>query len=214
VLNWPSDGKLSVGGLKSKVVEAHLLADAAKTPLNVERLNDWDMRLDVPLVAPDKTDSVVVLQCAGEISTDDSRLLSLLHDNVLRVFDGRLAGNHIKFGQGKKENAYVEQWIEKDDSVFWRVRVNEPVTLTVTTIYDAEAASAGSLYAVRFSSQTSQPLTGSVRAGNQQSQVVGTVRLEPGSHEVRVEPVKIVGNELMRLRSISLAQAASEAPKR
>jgi hypothetical protein len=49
-----------------------------------------------------------------------------------------------------------------------------------------------------------------VRAGTQQSQAVGTLRLEPGTHEVYVDPVEINGNELMRLRSITLTRAANE----
>jgi alpha-L-fucosidase len=214
VFNWPSDGKLTVGGLKSKVVGAHLLADPAKRSLNVERLNDLDVRVDVPSAAPDKTDSVIVLKCAGGISADDSRLLSLSQDNVLRVFDGQLSGNHIKFGQGKKENAYVEQWTEKDASISWQVRVIEPVTLNVASVYDAEKVSAGGVFAVRVNSQKPQLLTGNVQAGKLQSQVMGTVRLEPGTHEVRVEPVKIIGDELMRLRCITLTRAANETATR
>jgi len=210
VFNWPSDGKLIVGGLKSKVVGAHLLADSSKAPLKVERVSDLDVRIDVPSSAPDKTDSVIVLQCEGDIRADDSRLLSLSQDNVLHVFDGQLSGEHAKFGQGKKENAYIEQWSEKDDSVAWRVRVSEPARLNVAAVYDADADSAGSVYAVRVNSPASHPLTATVRGGTQQSQLVGAVQLEPGTHEIRVEAVKIIGKELMRLRSITLTKAPGE----
>src|SRR2546421_10656624 len=61
VFNWPSDGKLLVGGLKSNVASAHLLADGSKSALKVDRLNNLDLAIDVPTHAPDAVDAVVVL---------------------------------------------------------------------------------------------------------------------------------------------------------
>ena len=121
--------------------------------------------------------------------------------NVLRVFDGTLRGNRIKFGQGKRENAYVEQWTDTGDLVSWPVRVAEAAAFEVTASYDAGAQSAGGTYRV---SVGSSPIAGVVREGNDVVDTLSVVRLEPGEREVRVAPVKIVGGELMRLRTITL----------
>src|SRR2546423_8791191 len=60
VFNWPRDGKLMVGGLKSNVSSAYLLGDSSKSPLKVNRSGNLDIQLDVPATAPDSADSVVV----------------------------------------------------------------------------------------------------------------------------------------------------------
>jgi hypothetical protein len=211
VFHWPQDGKLVVGGLKSDVRGAYLLSDAGKSPLPVERLNPLDVRVTVPNTAPDATDSVIVLTCAGAVDCDGSRLLLSTQRNELRVFDGSLAGRHIAFGQGKKENAYVEQWSQNDSRVGWTVRTTEPATFDVQAIYDADPASAGSTYSVRIASQA---LMGVVQPGKEQSHPLGAVRLEAVTHELRVDPVKIVGPELMRLRSLVLTRSGNETASR
>jgi hypothetical protein len=214
VFDWPSDGKLIVGGVKSKVKNAYLLADTGKTPLKVERANDFDVRIGVPTTAPDPVDSVVVLECHGDVTADPTRVLCTNNHNVLRVFDGRLVGDTIRFGQGKKENAYVEQWTSPGDAIAWAVRVNEAVKYNVTAIYDAETPSAGGTYAVCVAGQT---LQASVLAGSNQTQSLGTVQLQAGEHQIRVEPVRIAGGgggELMRLRSLVLTRAGNETARR
>ncbi len=211
VFDWPSDGKLIVGGVKSNVKSAYLLSDTSKTALKLERMNDLDVRIAVPTAAPDPVDSVVVVDCQGEVTADPTRLLCTNNHNVLRVFDGQLVGHTIRFGQGKKENAYVEQWMSSGDAVAWPVRVNEAVKYNVTAIYDAEAPSAGGAYAIRVGGQT---LQGNVIAGSNQTQSLGTVQLQAGEHQIRVEPVRIAGGELMRLRSLVLSRAGNETARR
>jgi alpha-L-fucosidase len=210
VFDWPRDGKLVVGGLKSNVKGAYLLADATKASLAAKRLGDLDVQIDVPAERPDKTDSVVVLQLEGAPDVDAARLVLAGQPDVLRVFDGRLTGHTIQFGQGKKENAFVEQWSQMGDSVSWNVRVTQPLTVDVKATYDAEPTSVGGMYAV---TSGSQKVTAFVRAG-QQSQSVGTLRLEPGNHQIRVEPVQIAGKELMSLRSLSLTGVVHETASR
>lgn len=210
VFDWPRDGKLVVGGLKSNVKSAYLLADATKAPLATKRLGELDVQIDVPKRGPDKTDSVVVLQCEGGIATDPARLLAATEPNVLRVFDGHLFGQAIQFGQGKKDSARIEHWVQTQDSVSWNVRVTEPVTLAVTANYDADPACVGGMYAVFCDGQK---LSAYVKAG-EQSQAVGKLRLEPGNHQIRVEALQIAGTELMCLRSLTLAGGVNETASR
>ena len=201
VFDWPSDGKLIVGGLKSNVRHAYLLSDTAKTELQVHRCGELDWTIAVPAVAPDATDSVVVLVCDGEIACDDRRLLLPNRPNALRVFDGQLNGSSIKFGQGKRENAYVEQWCNPDDSVAWHVRVTQPLTFHVAVSLDADEASAGGTFTVGVANQT---LRGVVEPGRERTLPLGQVHLKPGSHTIAVIPARIAGAELMRLRTVTL----------
>jgi len=213
VFDWPGDGKLTVGGLRSDVTGAYLLGDPARTPLATRRLNDLDVQIDVPAERPDRTDSVIAVQCEdGPILVDRARLLDPKSANQLRVFDGHLEGTGtIQFGQGKKENAYVEQWSRTDDSVSWSVRVTQPVTLDVTATYDAQPESVGGMFAVNCGNDK---LVAFVKAGQEQTQRVGTLHLGPGDHQIKVQALQIAGKELMCLRSLTLSGVVHETASR
>jgi hypothetical protein len=204
VFDWPKDGSLLVGGLKSPVTRAYLLSDAARAALPLERLNELDVRLRVPSAAPDAMDSVVVLETANpEIAVDaSSRLLAPSGVNTLRVFDGQIQGKTLRFGPGKSTDAYVSPWSDPTESVSWNVRLLQPADYYVSATYDAEPASAEGMFSLTVAGQT---LPGKVTAGKRQNTSLGKIRLTPGdSHELRITPTIIKGAELMRLRSVTL----------
>jgi hypothetical protein len=201
VFTWPRDGKLVVGGLKSNIKRAYLLADPQRAPLQAVRLNPLDLQLDVPPTAPDPVDSVVVVECESDLVTDPARLLSpTVSTNLLRVFDGQLHGQ-LRFGAGKTSDAYVQNWMKPEDSISWPVRLNEASEFEVSVTYDAEAASAGGTYTVTVGNQS---FAGTVAAGKNQIRLLGRVPLQSGAFELRVAPQAIAGAELMRLRTVVL----------
>jgi alpha-L-fucosidase len=61
VYDWPKDGKLTVEKLDKPVKKAWLLTDAEKKPLGMSPGNK-SLAIDVPTSAPDKIDSVIVLE--------------------------------------------------------------------------------------------------------------------------------------------------------
>jgi alpha-L-fucosidase len=199
VFQWPSDRSLVVGGLKSEVKKAWLLAEPGRS-LDVTRPNPLDVRIDVPTSAPDQADSVIAVECAGGIETDSVRLLSSVQMNSLRVFDGQLHGR-LSFGPGKKTDAYVQNWSAMEDSVSWPVRVNSRLTFSVVAVYDAQPQSEGGVFTLGVGSQH---LAGTVKSGAEQTASLGTVTLEPGSSDVVVTAKEIKGSELMRLRRVEL----------
>jgi hypothetical protein len=218
VFQWPCDGKLVVGGLKTEVVKARLLG-ASGEALKVTR-QGTDVTIGVPATAPDAVDSVVVLECAGEPQADTARLLATNIDmNTLRSFDANLKGK-LRFGPGKKTDAWVMGWTKKDDEVVWPARLNEKATFEVAVVYDAPTTTkrgrvvegdagkeqvranrgVGGVYEVRVGQQTfAKP----VRTGSNVSENLGKVTLTPGSFEIRVSAKEITGEELMRLRAIT-----------
>ena len=218
VFDWPTNGMLVVGGLKTAVTNAFLLADAAK-PLAATRTG-LDLNVSIPAPPPDATDSVVVLECSGIPVADAARLLSsAVSTNTLRVFDATISGN-LQFGSGSKGEDRVMNWNQKAAAVIWSVRVNTKSTFDVAINYDAPGASrtkkvegdagkeiapdhnaAGGTYAVQIGVTQ---FAGTVRSGNQVTDALGPVVLEPGNYEIRVSARDIAGVELMRLRKLTL----------
>ena len=217
VFDWPKDGKLVVGGIKTKINKAWLLAEPEKS-LTYDQ-SEIDLTLHVPTNAPDTANSVVVVECVSEPAGDPIRLLSSrVAANTLHVFDGKLTGG-LRFGPGKKIDDHVTGWAKKEYAVVWPVRVNDKTTYQIMVNYDAPAAvvvgkivegdaglekasatqGARGRYAVKVGGQS---FVQEVKTGTQVQQSLGTITLEPGNHEVRVEGEKIAGDELMRLRKI------------
>ncbi len=65
VFNWPQDGKLVIPGIYNKPIRSFLLSDKNKSPLNFEK-NEDAIIINVPSVAPDSINSVVVLDISGK----------------------------------------------------------------------------------------------------------------------------------------------------
>lgn len=201
VFHWPADGNLIVGGLKSNVTSARLLASPAA--ITVARLNPLDVSLTVPATAPDPVDTVIALTCDGNVTTDTNRLLQPAYPvDTLRAFDGDLHGKGLKYGAGKKTTDYLIDWTKPDENVTWPVRLDSDATYSVSVNYDADDNSAGNTYAVSFGAQS---LTGTVQSGTFQTNLLGQVTLKAGNYEIKVAPVEIKDGNLMHLRSIALA---------
>ncbi len=225
VFDWPRDGRLIVGGLKSDVTQAWLLRDKANTihtPLKAVRMNPLDVRIEgLPKDAPDKADTVIVLDCAGEPQTDAERLLATnIETNTLRGFDAKLRGK-LQFGPGKTKDAWVMNWTKKDDAVVWPVRLNTKATFDLALVYDAPSDSKGGkvvegdagkersraatgasgIYTVKIGAQSVEK---KVRSGNNVRDALGKLTLEPGAFEICVSAKEITGEELLRLRSVIL----------
>ena len=121
-------------------------------------------------------------------------------DDVLRAFDGQLHGG-LRFGPGKRTDAYVQNWSKAADFISWPVRLNGPATFEVEAVYDAEGPSAGGAFTVAVGPHE---LTGAVEQGRERVAVLGQVTLDGGAFEIRIIPRRIAGRELMRLRQITL----------
>ena len=219
VFDWPSDGKLVVGGLKTDVTRAYLLC-APSVPLDVKK-GGLDLILTVPKTAPDPADSVVVVECAGEPQGDPARLLSAsVPINVLRGYDGLLKGR-LHFGPGKRKDDVVLDWNKKQFAVVWPVRVNETMNFDLGINYDAPnettqskiaEADAGkeAIHAQKGAAGTycvqigKQEFSKPVRNGKQLNEELGKVTLQPGNYEIRVFAKEITGEELFRLRRVTL----------
>jgi alpha-L-fucosidase len=69
VFDWPSDGRLLVPGVRSKVETAYLLADPEKNPLDT-KADEAGVIVALPDKAPDSICSVAVLKVKGELEVE------------------------------------------------------------------------------------------------------------------------------------------------
>jgi alpha-L-fucosidase len=210
VTNWPRKGKIVIGGLKSNVKKATLLADPKK-PLKTSRAGAMDVVVQGPEASPDPTDAVIALELDGDLAADKVRVLS--NDTVedtMRVFDASISAG-MKFGSGKVRDAYVESWTRNDQSVSWQLRARDKATYDVSIVYDADAKSAGGTFQVKLGAKV---LPGTVAPTPGKAVSLGQVEVEPGRLELAVEPVKVAGPELMKLRGIILTLQGVEPAKK
>ncbi|HEU5122458.1 MAG TPA: alpha-L-fucosidase [Verrucomicrobiae bacterium] len=209
VFDWPKDGTLVIGGLKSNVKNIRLLSASRAIPFSVKRLNTLDVAINgMPAEAPDAADSVIAIECEGGVIADNARLLQpSFATETLRVFDAQLHGKSLRFGPGKVRDAHVTGWKKADDFISWPVRIDEPAEYEVELVYDAEPESAGATFAVNFGSQS---LTGKVRSGKIQTVALGRTTFQPGNLEIKLTTIEKRGAEVMQPRSLILKRVNRE----
>jgi alpha-L-fucosidase len=204
VFEWPSDGKLVVGGLKSNIKKAYLLSDASKKALPSKRLNTSDLVIDLPGKAPDPINTVIVLETTGKIEADPVRLLTgATTTQRLLAFDAQQQGGDFRYGDGKTDRYYVEGWAKKEQSLTWKFRLNEPMTFTVNMKYIAVAEGGGTLN-VLLDKTSLFNVTIDDKQSGPASKELGKVTLKPGIHEVTIVPAAITGPEVMKLLEVVL----------
>jgi len=205
VFNFPENGNLVIGGLKSNIKNAYLLADPSRKPLKFNRINPLDVALTLPSTAKDAVNTVVVLETEGKIVTDTARLLSTSTPNTLLAFDAQLQGKGFKFGDGKTDRYYVEGWKQMDQNIGWQVRLNAQVIYKVTAKYLGSTDSEGTF---TFKADTKTVKEDKIVALKKGSQVVsidlGTLTLSKGLHDLKLVPVEIKKAELMKLLELKL----------
>ena len=171
-------------------------------------MNPTDVSISIPATAPDNVDSVIVLNCAGDIQTDTNRLLQPEFPlDTLRAFDADLHGKGLKFGPGKKTDDMVINWTKTDEYISWPVRLEKAATYDVAVNYTAGPESDGGTFTVKFGDQA---LNGTVKSGTDRTLSVGRVVLSPGNFAIRLQADSINGGELWRVRRLELKPVPSQ----
>jgi len=223
VFDWPTDGRLVVGGLKGEVEKAALLADREKA-LKVKRTG-LDVEIALPAKAPDEADSVLLVECKEVPQGDPVFLLQNHTPNRLSVFFAEILGTQKKdgwrLGRGTANSANVTGWSQKDCGVRWSTRLNQKFDFEVLVRYDAPGTDGKAKLetmggTVTAKSEDTFGGTFTLQVGNQKlkGEVVqqgegvelnlGKITLEPGPVEIQVTTDTITGKELMRLQSVTL----------
>lgn len=205
VFHWPADGKLIVGGLKSKVSKARLLNDKGKRSLPLERINENDLMIRVPKQAPDSVNTVIVLKAEGAIETDSIRLLSSAMPNRLLAFDSELHGKGLRYGDGKTDRYYVYDWNKPGQWMSWKFRLDAPVTFNIRVKYAADNHNEGSSYRLSVAGQTLVRQVAFPAKGQEiYTKDISLLNIPAGEREFSIKPVEIKGDEVMKLFEIDL----------
>ena len=208
VFNWPRDGKLIVGGLKTLPEKAWLLAGDTKKSLEVKRLKSPDVQISLPKATDDKANTVIVLEMKNQVESDSIRLLSVTESNRLLAFDAQLHGGGFRYGDGKTDRYYIDGWTKTSQSVSWPFRMNEALKADLSIRYQVDQNSGGTVM-VSVAGQNF-PLRIKPSAGKPEIQtvVIGKGIIPPGVHELTIRPVTISGENLMQLFEISVTSEA------
>ncbi|MEO8171744.1 MAG: alpha-L-fucosidase [Sediminibacterium sp.] len=203
VFNWPADGKLYVGGIKSNISKAYLLADKNKKSLHINRMNAADLNINIPAKAPDTANTVIVLEVKGTVETDPLRYVSTNTPTRLLAFDADLQGKGFGFGDGKSTAYYADGWKTKEQSVNWNFRTTEPQSFKVSIKYVATPETEGA-YRIKIGNLDFDGKVNTAAKDNIVTKEIGTVKLDAGTTTISIIPVEITKTELMKLLEVQL----------
>ncbi|MES2653337.1 MAG: alpha-L-fucosidase [Bacteroidota bacterium] len=201
VFNWPKDGKLYVGGLKSKIDKAYFLTEPTKT-LTTQVLSNIDVSVNVPKLAPDTANTIIVIALKEKLNTDMVRFVSPNMDLVrLLAFDANLTKG-FKFGDGKTDRYYIDNWTTKDQVVSWDFRTVAAQKFKVVVKYLAGNDSGGN-YTFKIDQKEFKQ---DVMPGGTKvvAQVLGEIQIDKGIHKLTISPNAILKSELMKLLEVQL----------
>jgi len=203
VFDWPADGNLLVGGLKSNVSNAYLLADPSEKKLIIKRLTPEDAVVTLPQKVPDAIDAVVVLEVKGNILADTVRRLVKNTTNRLLAFDAQLHGKKFTFGDGKADLYYVDGWRLKDQYLSWTLKSLQAAKYKVVVKYIAGSTS-GAAYEIQLGTTKINTSVVPPADGMVTSQDAGVISASVGIQLLTIKPTQIKGAELMKLLEVQL----------
>jgi alpha-L-fucosidase len=204
VFNWPTDGRLYVGGIRTDLNKVYLLADQTKS-LTAKRINEKDLLINLPASAPDKTNTVIVMELKSKPDTDTVRFIAPNTPVVrLLAFDATLNGKGFNYGDGKTDRYYVEGWKSTDQSVSWKFRLLQPGRYKVKIKYSLAEDSGGGYELLTDGVNLSEPQsTVKTKSSGVITETIATLFLSGSEHVITLNALTIT-NELMKLLEIQL----------
>lgn len=189
VFAWPENGVLLVPGLKSKVINASLLANSAvlKTTSAKEGI-----RISVPAQAPDKIASVIKLTITGPLTIEAYTIhqpavgpIQLLASEA-QMHPGK-DGSSANV-EGEEGNRNIGYWTSIRSWVSWTVQVSKPGTYTLKAIAGTPAA-ATSFYVQMGNTEFATTIKGTGDYNNYQEATLGAIRIEKaGTYTLSIKP--------------------------
>ena len=141
VLNWPTNGTITVRGLKNPVQEAYLLTSGGHKTL-ATRATAQGLAVVVPSVAPDPNGSTVALRIDGALGVEP-QLIPRSADGTytLTAAEAVRHGTQVKHDQAVDRD-YISDWVDPEEWVEWGLQVGTPGRYSVHGILAAsESAS-------------------------------------------------------------------------
>lgn len=204
VFDWPKNGKLMVGGIKTTIKKAYLLSDKTQKKLPVDFLSSIDLIIQVPKQEPDTSNSVIVLDFINEIKCDSIRVVSSNGATRLLAFDAELNGQGFTFGDGKSASYFVEGWKSKSQSVSWVFRSAEPEMFKVVLKYTVSPETEGTAQIQVGDQVFTEKITATKSGINTITKEIGIVKFNKSIAEIKISALDIKRTELMKLLEVQL----------
>lgn len=202
VFDWPADGNLLVGGLKSRIKQARLLAGNQTVDY---QMTDKGLIVKLPSAAPDPIASVIVVQLDGPLNVAQTLPEPGVDGKI--VLPAVLAGIHNRLGsdtrlETSKGAKNIGGWTNDQSWVEWEFRTNKPGRYEVTALVAAEQDSNIELQIGDEKLSAICPATGGYDV--YRSEPMGTVELaQPGVLALQMRPSR--GNwQPINLRLVKL----------
>ncbi|MBF8294656.1 MAG: hypothetical protein HW389_1201 [Bacteroidetes bacterium] len=128
VFNWPANGKLIVPGILNEPKQAFLLADKEQLHLLVRRQEDA-LVIDVPAIAPDPNNSVVVVDVRGGVDVTTPPIISAKFDIFVDALDVTV--------KSEREKVDLRYTLDGTTPAASSTLVTGPIRLTGTTTVTA-----------------------------------------------------------------------------
>ena len=200
VFDWPADGNLIVGGLKTDPKSIELLSSAGPAPLEGSRAGERDFKIALPAEAPSADDSVIRLLFEGHVNADPVPLLASAagRANRLLTFDAE-ASRGLGYGDGKRDRYFVTGLDSPRKKLTWRVRLNEPATFVVDIRYaGGDPRGRGSLVVQTGEQQLTHEPGASRRSEQVRRESIGELMLAAGEHEITLSSPDVTRGEIAR----------------
>ncbi|MHC4115169.1 MAG: alpha-L-fucosidase [Planctomycetota bacterium] len=209
VFDWPADGVLRVPGLKNWVRKAYLLADAKREALKVGRRRG-DVLVAVATEAPDRIDTVVVLEIEGAAEVDNTIRQDSEGNIELKSGEANVHGEraHYYFGRATRGGDYIRGWKNVEEWLSWDVAVDGPGEFDVTIQYALTDERSGGKYELAVAA--GERIASEVRKdtkdfGKFRSEAIGRIRIgRRGNTVLSLKALEIGEGDLMLFRAIEL----------
>lgn len=210
VHEWPRDGKLVIGGLRTDSQDAWLVVDKGQH-LTTSRTDREDLIVNLPAQAPDTVNTVIALKLNGDVNAYAIRLISPKVTNNLYAFDAELKGKDFEFGDGKRNRNYLKNWKDTEQYFQWTFRIKETGAFNIFFDYNTAKKSDNGCVKVSIYDQAGKLNTESMLNYNgftekegTQSQKLGIALLPPGTYTCKVRGVMREGDTFMQPIAIRL----------
>ncbi|NWJ49825.1 MAG: alpha-L-fucosidase [Bacteroidetes bacterium] len=139
IFDWKKNG-LEIEGLKSKVKKVYLLADQSKKSIAFEEIYDkaFDhhrLKIKLPLLAPDKVLSVVVMEIDGKPQVEES-ICQQANGTVYLpgVMAESMKGDKLVKLNFSSRGGGADNWMDVGTKLTWKFKVDKPGIFKVNIV--------------------------------------------------------------------------------
>jgi alpha-L-fucosidase len=188
VFDWPTDGKLIVPGLQTKVTRARMLATGAKVSVAMEKDS---VVLSLPAQAPDAIASVVEVEFTGPLEV--KRILPTAQADGRIMLGAELADIHNSLRaharlEGRGANARIARWDNPETRLSWDFFAKQPGRFAVKAIVAGAGSGKLSVMAGKESLKAEVP---AADAKGERTIDLGTVTVaQAGDTTIELKPDK------------------------